>query len=66
MSRTFEAISGQYPENVTDLSGTEPARLSARRVTPRYFTVWGIAPQLGRTFNLEEETIGGPTATVIG
>jgi predicted permease len=65
MSRTFEAISSHYSENVTDTSGSEPERLSARRVTPRYFSVWGAAPITGRTFSVEEELTGGPAAAVI-
>src|SRR5690242_20267313 len=43
-SRTFEAISGSYAENVTDTSGAEPERLAGRRVLPRYFEVFGMKP----------------------
>ncbi len=65
MSRTFVAISGVYSENVTDTSGTNSERLEARRVTPRFFTVYGAPPLTGRTFLDAEEVFGGPTAAVI-
>jgi putative ABC transport system permease protein len=65
MNRTFVAIAGSYTENVTDTSGTNNERLDARRVTPRFFKVYGAPPVLGRTFLDAEEVYGGPTAAVI-
>ena len=64
-NRTFVAIAGAYTENVTEASGDLPARLSALRVTPRYFAVYGVSAALGRTFTHDEETYGGPTSVVI-
>jgi putative ABC transport system permease protein len=64
-SRTFEAISGSYAENVTETSGAEPARLEGRRVAPRFFAVFGMTPLVGRTFTDEEDRAGGPLAAVI-
>jgi putative ABC transport system permease protein len=66
MAGAFTAISGSYNENMTDTSGTEPERLDARRVTPRYFEVFQMAPLAGRTFVAEEERFGGGHAVVIG
>jgi putative ABC transport system permease protein len=43
-NRTFEALSGSYAENVTDTSDVELQRLQGRRVAPRYFAVFGMAP----------------------
>src|SRR5262249_12365171 len=37
----------------------------ARRVSPRYFAVFGTKPVVGRTFTPEEEVNGGPAAAVI-
>src|SRR5689334_8555110 len=65
LSRTFEAIAAFYSENVTDTSGSEPERLASRRVSPRFFTVLGSAPVIGRTFTEPEEIFGGPGAAVI-
>jgi putative ABC transport system permease protein len=64
-SHAFVALSGSYTENVTDTSGAEPERLAGRRVAPRYFEVFGMAPLAGRTFNASEEAYGGPKAAVI-
>lgn len=64
-NRTFEAIAAGYSENVTDTSGVEPERLAARRVSPRYFTVFGMKPAVGRTFTPDEELDGGPASAVI-
>jgi len=65
MNRTFESIAGFYSENVTDTSGPEPERLASRRVSPRFFTVFGTTPLIGRTFSKQEEIYGGPAAAVI-
>jgi putative ABC transport system permease protein len=65
LSRTFSAIGGYYTENVTDTSGSEPQRLSGRRVSPRYFQVFGVKPLVGRTFTADEERFGGPQAAII-
>ena len=65
LSRTFVAISGSYSENVTDTSGAEPERLEGRRVTPRYFAVFGASTIAGRVFTAEEEQASGPGAAVI-
>jgi hypothetical protein len=65
LSRTFESISATYAENVTDTSGDVPERLAARRVMPRFFPVYGVAPLHGRPFVAAEEAPGGPGAIVI-
>ena len=65
LNQTFESIAASYAENVTDTSGTEPERLSGRRVSPRFFTVYGVAPLIGRTFHSDEDIAGGPTVAVI-
>jgi putative ABC transport system permease protein len=65
LTRSFVAISGSYSENVTDTSGAEPERLEGRRVTPRFFTVYGTQPLVGRTFVDGEEQPNGPGAAVV-
>ncbi len=65
MSRSFESIAGFYSENVTDTSGSEPERLASRRVSPRFFTVLGAKPLIGRTFTNQEEIFGSPGAAVV-
>ena len=65
LNRTFTAISGSYTESVTDTSGAEPERLDGRRVMPRFFEAFGMAPLAGRTFVEDEERFGGSAAAVI-
>jgi predicted permease len=65
LNRTFVALSGSYSENVTDTSGAEPERLEGRRVAPRFFTVYGTSPVVGRPFTNEEEQYKGPGAAMI-
>ena len=65
LTRTFDAISGWYTENVTDTSGVEPERLEGRRVAPRFLQVYAMVPAAGRVFTDEEERAGGPRAAVI-
>jgi putative ABC transport system permease protein len=65
LNQSFQAIAGSYSENVTDTSGAEPERLAGRRVSPRFFAVYGTPPLLGRTFTKEEEVVGGAPAAVI-
>jgi putative ABC transport system permease protein len=65
MNQTFDAVAGIYVENITDTSGTEPERLAAWRVSPRFFDVYGTRPLIGRTPNTQEEGSGGPLSAVI-
>ncbi len=65
LSRTFQAISGMYAENVTDTGMSQPERLDGRRVAPRYFDVYAMPALVGRTFTPDEEAAGGPLAAVI-
>jgi putative ABC transport system permease protein len=66
MNHAFDCIAGNYAENVTDTSGSEPERLAGRRVSPEYFRVFGTKPLYGRTFTPDEDLAGGPTSAVIG
>ena len=59
------ALSASYGDSVTDTSGDEPERLDGRRVTPRFFAVFGAPPIVGRTFTDAEEAPNGPAAAVI-
>lgn len=65
LNRSFVALSASYSDSVTDTSGDEPERLDGRRVTPRFFTVFGAPPIAGRTFSDLEEAPNGPAASVI-
>jgi predicted permease len=65
LNTTFQAISGSYTQDDSELSGELPEKLKHAFVAPRYFEMWGIAPQLGRGFTPEEERFGGPSAVLI-
>ena len=65
LNQTLTAIAGSYTENVTDTSGADPERLDARRVTKRFFQVYGVDALAGRTFTPDEERAGGPLAAVV-
>ena len=65
MNHTFQAISGYYTQDDSEVSGDVPEKLTHALVAPRFLQVWGIAPQLGRDFNPAEEHFGGPNAVLI-
>ncbi|HEX7359721.1 MAG TPA: ABC transporter permease [Bryobacteraceae bacterium] len=62
---TFQAIAGSYTQSVSEASGSSPERLVLADVTPRFFQVLGISPELGRDFTPAEEHFGGPHAVLI-
>ncbi len=65
MNHTFQAISGYYTQDDSELSGALPEKVTHALVAPRFLQVWGVAPQLGRDFNPAEEHFGGPNAVLI-
>jgi putative ABC transport system permease protein len=65
LNGTFQAITGYYTEDESELSGEFPEKLKQALVAPRFLQVWGIAPALGRDFSPQEERFGGPDAVLI-
>ena len=65
LNTTFQAISGSYKDDLTETSGPIPERLTEAYVAPRFLTVMGVSPLLGRDFLPAEEHFGGPFATII-
>jgi len=65
MNQSFMAISGAYTENIAEVSGELPEMLVSARVSPRFFSVLGTAPLIGRTFSPEEDLFNGPNAAVL-
>src|SRR5439155_6039617 len=65
LNNTFQAITGHYTEDASELSGELPEKLKLALVAPRFLQVWGIAPALGRDFSPQEERFGGPNAVLI-
>ncbi len=65
LNATFQAISGWYTQDVSELSGVVPEKVTEALVAPRFLQVWGVAPALGRDFLPQEEHFGGPNAVLI-
>ena len=65
MNSTLQAITGYYAQDESELSGELPEKLRRALVAPRFLQVWGVAPELGRDFNAEEEHFGGPSSALI-
>ena len=65
LSRSFQGIAGSYFESFTDTTGPVPERISGAVVSPRFFSVLGTPPAVGRVFSGEEEQPGGPASVVI-
>ena len=65
MNSTFQAITGYYSEDESELSGELLEKIRRALVAPRFLQVWGVAPALGRDFNGREEHFGGPNAVLI-
>jgi putative ABC transport system permease protein len=60
LTTAFQAISGFYLENATDISGSLPEKVKRALVAPRFLQAMGVSPALCRDFSAEEERFGGP------
>ncbi len=65
LNSTFSGISGSYMDDLSETSGPLPEKLTMALVAPRFLSVFGVAPLLGRDFVPEEEHFGGPNAALI-
>ena len=65
LNNAFQAITGYYTQDDSELSGELPEKLQRAFVAPGFLQVWGIAPALGRDFSPEEEHFRGPAAVLI-
>ncbi|MGC0774580.1 MAG: ABC transporter permease [Candidatus Acidiferrum sp.] len=58
-NRVFSSLAALEPYESVNLTGNgEPERVSANRATANYFSVIGVAPQLGRTYATGEDQPG--------
>ncbi|MGD8319764.1 MAG: ABC transporter permease [Gemmatimonadota bacterium] len=53
-------------DNVNLITGNEPERISAARVTQEFFDVLGVQPALGRAFAVGEDRTGAEPVAVLG
>jgi putative ABC transport system permease protein len=66
-TKTFEHLACTHKEsrNLSGIPGREPERISSNSVTRNFFSVIGVAPQLGRVFSEDEDKVGAPPVVVI-
>ena len=65
LNSTFQAISGYYMDDLSEVSGPLPEKVTECLVAPRFLQVLGVSPMLGRDFTPDEEHFGGPDAVLI-
>jgi putative ABC transport system permease protein len=46
-------------------SGDRPVQVNGAHVSKDYFNVFGVQPQIGRSFNVSEDSPGGPRVAII-
>ena len=65
LNTTFQAMTGYYTQDSSELSGELPERLTQAFVSRRFLEVWGVAPALGRDFSPAEEHFGAHGVVLI-
>jgi hypothetical protein len=65
LAATFQGISGYYFDDLSELSGPLPEKVTEALVAPRFLQVLQVSPALGRGFTPEEEHWGGPDAVIV-
>jgi len=65
MNSTFSGLSGYYTDDLSEISGPLPEKLTMALVAPRFFEVLEVAPALGRNFARDEFHFGGPNAVIV-
>ncbi|HZE89884.1 MAG TPA: ABC transporter permease, partial [Verrucomicrobiae bacterium] len=61
----FDDVSVAWPVSVNLTGAKEPARLELLGVSPNYFSMLGVAPQIGRIFGSQDVAEGFAEAVVI-
>jgi len=65
LNSTFQAISGYFTDDASELSNELPEKVKRAWVAHRFLEVLGVSPALGRGFRPEEEHFGGANAILI-
>jgi len=61
----FDQVSAVWPVSANLTGGDHPERIELVAGSPSYFSILGVAPQLGRVFGPEDEALGFAEACVI-
>src|SRR5256886_5465792 len=59
------AVTHKESRNLSGVPGRDPERVSCASVTRNFFNVVGLAPEIGRTFSEDEDTVSAPTVVLI-
>jgi putative ABC transport system permease protein len=57
-AQSFTALAAFRNQNFSLTGEAEPKRLAGQRVTAAFFSIYGVAPQIGRDFRPEEDATG--------
>jgi predicted permease len=61
----FEALSVECPARFAVTTGADPVRVSGKQVSADYFQVFGVKPEIGRTFATGEDRAGAAPVVVL-
>jgi putative ABC transport system permease protein len=63
----FEHLAATHKEsrNLSGIPGRDPERISGAAVTRNFFSIIGLAPEIGRIFTEDEDRVGAPPVVVI-
>jgi putative ABC transport system permease protein len=61
----FDQVSAVWPVSANVTGGDHPERIELLATSPSYFSILGVAPQLGRTFGPEDDALGFADAVVM-
>lgn len=61
----FESMAALREDDLGLAGAGEPEQIRVQVVTATFFPMLGIPPELGRTFNADEDEAGGPSVTVL-
>ena len=61
----FDQVAASWPVSANVTGGDHPERIELLGTSPTYFSILGVAPQLGRVFGPQDEALGFAEACVI-
>lgn len=65
-NRSFQSIAAWTNDNLDLVGSGEPIQVPVARVSPNFFSVLGVRPQLGRSFSEEEGRPEGKPVVMLG
>ncbi|MGD8867837.1 MAG: ABC transporter permease [Gemmatimonadales bacterium] len=66
MNTSFELMAAGHPQSMTFTGADGAERIQGGRVTADLFPLLGVAPQLGRAFDSEDEVVGHDRVVILG